>query len=313
LTYGSTALRAGAALARGRVLLADGDAIAARDAFSDGVRLWSDVGAPYETALTRLGLGHAHRAEGNEAAARLELQAAGSTFEQIRAPHLAEQATNARKGGEPVSEARRIPAAGDEGPAPPPEARNTFRGEGDVWLVVFEGRTSRVRDVKGMRYLTRLLADPGREFHAMDLVAGERGGAVESGHPEEDWSWGARDAGPLLDARAKEAYRRRLTEIEEDIDEARALGDTERAARAEAEREWLVKELSRAVGLGGRDRAAVSESERARASVTRAIRHAMARIQALDPTLGEHLDRTVRTGTYCAYLPDPRVPVAWQV
>jgi hypothetical protein len=163
-----------------------------------------------------------------------------------------------------------------------------------------------------MRYLTRLLADPGREFHAMDLVVGERGAAVESGHPEEDWSWGARDAGPLLDARAKEAYRRRLTEIEEDIDEARALGDTGRAARAETEREWLVKELSRAVGLGGRNRAAVSESERARASVTRAIRRAMARIRALDSTLGEHLDRTVRTGTYCAYLPDPRVPVAWQ-
>lgn len=312
LTYGSTALRAGAALALGRVLLADGDAVAARDAFSDAVRLWSDVGAPYETALTRLGLGHAHRAEGNEAAARLELQAAGSTFEQIGAPHLAEQAMYAREGGEPVSGARRNRADDDEGPALAPEAGNTFRREGDVWLVVFEGRTSRVRDVKGMRYLTRLLADPGREFHAMDLVVGERGAAVESGHPEEDWSWGARDAGPLLDARAKEAYRRRLTEIEEDIDEARALGDTGRAARAETEREWLVKELSRAVGLGGRDRAAVSESERARASVTRAIRHAMARIRALDSTLGEHLDRTVRTGTYCAYLPDPRVPVAWQ-
>lgn len=310
--YGSTALRAGAALARGRVLLAGGDPAGARDAFSDAVRLWSDVGAPYETALTRLGLGHAHRAEGNEAAAQLEFQAARSTFEQIGAPHLAEQATHARDAGEPVAEARRAPAAGEAGPAVAAEAGNTFRREGDVWLVVFEGRTSRVRDARGMRYLTRLLADPGREFHAMDLVAATGGGA-EPSHPEEDWSSGARDAGPILDARAKEAYRRRLTEIEEDIDEARAMGDLGRVARAEIERELLVKELTRALGLGGRDRAALSESERARASVTRAIRRAMARIRTLDPVLGEHLDRTVRTGTYCSYLPDPRVPVAWQV
>jgi hypothetical protein len=26
------------------------------------------------------------------------------------------------------------------------------------------------------------------------------------------------------------------------------------------------------------------------------------------PRLGEHLSRTIRTGTYCAYLPDPRTP-----
>jgi hypothetical protein len=30
-----------------------------------------------------------------------------------------------------------------------------------------------------------------------------------------------------------------------------------------------------------------------------------------NPTLGEHLERTVCTGTYCAYEPDPRTPAAW--
>ena len=74
----------------------------------------------------------------------------------------------------------------------------------------------------------------------------------------------------MLDAQAKEAYRRRLAEIEEDIEEAQAMGDDERAAQAAAERDFLVRELARAVGLGGRDRRAGSASERARASVTRA-------------------------------------------
>ena len=46
---------------------------------------------------------------------------------------------------------------------------------GRLLVVVFEGRTARVRDLKGLRYLARLLADPGREFHVLDLVAGETG------------------------------------------------------------------------------------------------------------------------------------------
>ena len=115
------------------------------------------------------------------------------------------------------------------------------------------------------------------------------------------------DAGPLLDPAAKEAYRRRLDEIEEDIGEAEAMGDAERAAQAANERDFLVRELARAVGLGGRDRRASSVSERARASVTRAMRHAMARIHEHHPRLSEHLERTIRTGTYCVYLPDSRV------
>jgi hypothetical protein len=39
----------------------------------------------------------------------------------------------------------------------------------------------------------------------------------------------------------------------------------------------------------------------------------MARIRGHNAPLGEHLDRAIRTGTYCAYLPDSRVPVAWHL
>ena len=63
-----------------------------------------------------------------------------------------------------------------------------------------------------------------------------------------------------------------------------------------------------AFGLGGRGRRAASASERARAGVTRALRQAIARIGQNHPRLGEHLGRTIRTGTYCAYVPDPRAP-----
>ena len=197
---------------------------------------------------------------------------------------------------------------------PPVADLNLIRREGDYWSLVFAGRTVRVRDLKGVRYLARLLADPGREFHVLDLVAAESGhvAAVEPGRATGLSHTGPGDAGEMLDARAKAAYRRRLAEIEDDIDQARAFGDTERAAQAEMERDFLARELARAVGLGGRDRRAASNSERARVSVTRAVRQAILRLSEHHPELGEHLERTIRTGTYCAYTPDPRAPAAWR-
>jgi hypothetical protein len=149
----------------------------------------------------------------------------------------------------------------------------------------------------------------------LDLVATETGsgehvdGRQAAGVPRSALG----DAGEMLDDRAKQVYRRRLAEIEDDMEEARALGDAERAAQADTERDFLVRELSRAVGLGGRDRRAASASERARVSVTRAVRQAIARIGEHHPHLGEHLTRAVGTGTYCTYAPDPRVPTRWSL
>jgi hypothetical protein len=47
--------------------------------------------------------------------------------------------------------------------------------------------------------------------------------------------------------------------------------------------------------------------------VTRAITSALRRIAAEHPALGEHLAATVRTGTFCSYVLDPRSPIRWDV
>ncbi len=202
--FQSKALVAGATLARGRVLLAEGDAAEAERCCSEAARLWNEIGAPYEAALARMVLAEALRAGGSEDHAVLELQAARAILERIEVAASAAAETN------------------------------VFRREGDYWSVVFEGRTVRVRDLKGMRYLAQLLTNPGREFHVLDLVAGETGQPTALG-----------DAGEMLDERAKTAYRRRLAEIDDDIEQARALEDAAREAQADAERDsW--SESSRA-------------------------------------------------------------------
>jgi hypothetical protein len=145
-----------------------------------------------------------------------------------------------------------------------------------------------------------------------DRVQRDRGAVGRTPQPGLSYL-GLGDAGPLLDAPAKEAYRRRLAEIDDDISEALATGDDERAAQSDVERDLLIRELTRAVGLGGRDRRAASASERARASVTRAVRQAIARIRQHHPTLGTYLDRAIRTGTYCSYLPDSPGSMEWKI
>ena len=297
--FESKALLAGAALARGRVRLAEGDAAGAEQSFSEAVRLWNEVGAPYEAAIARMGLAEAHRASGSKHRAVLERQAACTILERIQAAPTVDPAVDV--------------AHHDALDEQPVESFNVFRREGDYWSVIYEGRTVRVRDLKGMRYLARLLADPGREYHVLDLVAAEIGSVaqIDISQPARMPRSAFGDAGEMLDPRAKDAYRRRLAEIDDDIEQARAIGDGERAAQADAERDFLVRELSRAVGLGGRDRRAASASERARVGVTRAVRQAITRIGEHHPQLGEHLSRTIRTGTYCAYSPDPRAPAGW--
>jgi tetratricopeptide (TPR) repeat protein len=299
--FESNALLAGAALARGRVRLAEGDTNGAEQSLSDSVRRWNEVGAPYEAAIARLSLAEAHAASGSEHRAVLERQAARTILEGIQAPSpLALPA-----------HAERHEVVDDQ---PVTTSANVFRRDGDYWSVIFEGHAVHVRDLKGMRYLARLLADPGREYHVLDLVATEtsHGAQVDTGQAADLPRSAHGDAGEILDAQAKDAYRRRLAEIDDDIEQARAIGNAERAAQADTERGFLVRELARAFGLSGRGRRAASASERARVSVTRAVRQAMTRIGERHPQLGEHLNRTIRTGTYCAYFPDPRAPAGWR-
>jgi non-specific serine/threonine protein kinase len=53
------------------------------------------------------------------------------------------------------------------------------------------------------------------------------------------------------------------------------------------------------------------EAERARIAVTKGIKATLARIRAGNPTLGLHLNASVKRGYVCVYRPDPRSPMQW--
>ena len=164
-----------------------------------------------------------------------------------------------------------------------------LRRAGELWEASFGDRTAHVRDSKGMRDLAALLARPGVWVSALDLAGGDL--AAPASRPD-----------PVLDRTAVAAYRRRLAHLEDEA--ARAGNDLARQRRVADERERLLAELRRAARPDGRPRSlGGTTAERARKAVTARIRDAIRRIAEVHPELGQHLDRTIRTGTHCRYEP----------
>src|SRR5262249_22691667 len=136
-------------------------------------------------------------------------------------------------------------------PASPGPVHAAIRCEGDYWTVAYGEVVARVKDLKGLHYLTYLLRSPGQEIHVLDLIGQRAGGA--GNHRREEPADGPL---PLLDAAAKAAYRRRLGDLRAELAEAERCHDLGREEQVRAEIEALTQQLAGAMGLGGRDRPA---------------------------------------------------------
>lgn len=108
----------------------------------------------------------------------------------------------------------------------------------------------------------------------------------------------------LLDVQARAAYQQRIDEITGELATSSAWNDLSHAEALRTELERLQDELARCLGLGGKSRKFASQAERARVNVQRRLRDVTRRVAEIDPALARHLERSVRTGTFCAYDPE---------
>jgi hypothetical protein len=169
-----------------------------------------------------------------------------------------------------------------------------------VWTDCFADRIVLIKDNKGLGDIAQLLTRPGDDVHVLELAgaSGDHRRALGRGQP-------------ALDRDALEAYRRRLSNLDETLRDAEARGDARASRKIARERDLLVRRLAADTGLGGRTRLENDPVERARKAVTARIRDAIRRIQSLHPPLGEHLAATIVTGVHCAYRPPHQV--RWKV
>jgi tetratricopeptide (TPR) repeat protein len=291
-------LAARTSVVRARVAAACDDLDGAAATLEAALAQLRTVRAPWLRATLLIELARVHERMGDRAAATVDAREAAATLaplDVVVAP--ADAALLDRLVGGATTARGPDPAAAE------------LRLEGKWWVVSSGGARVRLPDTKGLRYLAELLAAPGVERHALDLVDRLEGVAADGGVDRRALG----DAGPLLDSRARAAYRQRIEALRSDVDDALAAGRLEQAERLQGELDQLVAQLAQAFGLGGRERRASSAPERARLNVTRALRSAIARLVEAVPGAGEVLDRRVRTGLYCAYEPDPDDEVRWIV
>jgi predicted ATPase len=182
-----------------------------------------------------------------------------------------------------------------------------LRREARFWELTFEGRTAHLKDLRGLTLIVHLLSHPNQPIHTLELAfLGRNGEVMTERRPSSD-------LGPVLDGNAKQAYRARLQELHADLDEARSSGNEQAALKVEEELRFLTREIARAVGLFGRDRKTGSDGERARVRVTNSIKFAITKIAEHQPLLASNLQRTIRTGTSCCYIPESAADIAWDL
>lgn len=168
-------------------------------------------------------------------------------------------------------------------------ARVMFTRTGRTWRVQLGERETTVPASVGMGYLAELVANPGVEIAATDLVSAH---AIRESRSDD-----------VLDQQAMTAYRARVSELQRMLEEADDSGDDARSGRAQAELDMLLGELRRATGMGGTARHFADAHERARVSVHKAISRALKALQEADAEIGAELAARVTTGARCTFTP----------
>ena len=164
--------------------------------------------------------------------------------------------------------------------------------EGHYWTLAFAGKSVRLRDSRGLRHIWQLIRANGASVHATTLNSGGR--LPANSRP---------DIGSVFsDPTALSAYRNHLREIDASMAEGELLNDAGLLDALAIEKECLLRELSRSLGLRGRSRRSPS-SERARINVRNRITAALEQIRLVHDDAWRHLDQSIRTGTMCAYVP----------
>jgi len=187
----------------------------------------------------------------------------------------------------------------DESTEPEPHRAHLHPMPGGLWLVGTAGAATPLRSLRGFSYIRQLVGSPGQPVSALDLVGAGTGVVAESG------------VGDLLDRQALTEYRQRLKELDHELAEAEHWADTGRLEALRTERDALLNEIGRAMGLNGRVRTTGSSHERARIAVRKAVSAATSRIATIDEPLARHLRTSIHTGLTCSYEPEPTNQLVW--
>jgi hypothetical protein len=114
----------------------------------------------------------------------------------------------------------------------PTHEESLFIEPNDYCTIRYQGHVASLKSTRGLHYLAVLLHDPGREFHVSELLAHSLSASTPGAGvavPEGD-AGGLCCGFPVLDAQAKAEYKRRINELQQELEEAERVNDAQRKA-----------------------------------------------------------------------------------
>jgi TolB-like protein len=168
-------------------------------------------------------------------------------------------------------------------------SESSFVRKEETWELIFKGRAITLKDAKGLHDIAKLLQEPNKQLHCMDLM----GAAVDESNPTT-----------AIDRKAKSSYVKRIKELQIEIEDAEATNNNIEIQKLHEEYDSILEHLSQSMGLAGKSRKVGSTIEKARTAVTWRIRSTIKKIDKSHPDLAKHLSKSIRTGTFCTYNPE---------
>ncbi len=188
------------------------------------------------------------------------------------------------------------------------EPQYLFRREGATWRLRFRGQECTVNHSLGMSYVAELLHHPHEEVAALALYYAVKGRpVVPQGDAEQPDIDDANDsvrggAGVPLPTH----LQARMTEIADELEQARLLEDDDREEKLQEELDAIVSTLQTA-----RRKSAYEPDpalNKARTAVLKAIQRSLRSIARQDKALAAFLSASIQTGHSCTYQPPELVP-----
>ncbi|WP_420601343.1 tetratricopeptide repeat protein [Flagellimonas sp.] len=173
--------------------------------------------------------------------------------------------------------------------------KGSFVNTGELWELDYSGESALLKDSKGLHDIAKLLEQPEKQIHCAELM----GSVLES------------EGADVIDGKAMKDYKSKIQALQSDILDAEEMGHTSKAEEFRTAYETLLNHLSQVTGMSNKTRKTGSSLEKARSAVTWRIRSSIKKIEKVHPKLAKHLTNSIKTGTFCSYVPES--PHAWSI
>jgi hypothetical protein len=203
------------------------------------------------------------------------------------------------------------------------EPGNRFEKQGDTWAITFAGETCRLAaPLIGLDYILILLQNPGRSMRGLELqtvlagnpIASRPAGKLvaddvtvdartDTDEDECSLSFPGHSSGDeQLDPKAIRQYKERLKDLERDATNAYNLSDNAKGDELQKQYDEIESRLKQSFDIHHRPRVFSDDNEKARISITRALKRAYNKIRLQAPKTARHMESNIKTGSEFVYL-----------